>query len=536
MPQGDASQYPILPISLSIMGFCYIISFLISLLADYLSKSDQKKMIENRVKSDFKRLKEFLQSQKLEKFNPDEAKNRLTIITNLLMERINSNQIGVIETVPKIDRDTKSDKTAKVEEIKKEEIVDNFKLESQQTKSLNEISESVVKTEKSEKKVLIMNEPRLKEATESQKKIKNNSVEKKSSTFATSQVITSNSKTIELSDPKSQPVENYNDRVILTKETTIEDIIKKLSLAPRSATVFIEIREAKERESSPKETRGSTIKFTPPSTIGTVESDFKLNSDEINSSSNSKLNDKQNNYSKQNSDLMEIVNRKSALNQNLSKTFRDNQSKMIQERLKLDAEFRKTRHMAPKKNRWDENNKFSKYDDNDDDDDSESQAIVMKQSSIEILENFKISFIKFVIFTDATRIFGLFFRNAFDLVQNCQVEQEIKTDKSIKSVRQTVNEMSIGGGQGMLTLLSIFRYYQKKTITYTILSLETKLSRQSFGQRNKQTRLEWCHIGIVCQKSGKRETREQFHVLTMKCLELNCEEHPPQWQSRLSAG
>ncbi|RNA29043.1 KRAB-A domain-containing 2-like [Brachionus plicatilis] len=44
----------------------------------------------------------------------------------------------------------------------------------------------------------------------------------------------------------------------------------------------------------------------------------------------------------------------------------------------------------------------------------------------------------------------LFFRNAFDLVQICQIELEIRTDKSIKSVRQTVNEMSIGGGQGMV--------------------------------------------------------------------------------------
>ncbi|RNA35191.1 hypothetical protein BpHYR1_012408 [Brachionus plicatilis] len=46
--------------------------------------------------------------------------------------------------------------------------------------------------------------------------------------------------------------------------------------------------------------------------------------------------------------------------------------------------------------------------------------------------------------------------HAFDLVQtcfkpqvssqlkNCQIELEIRTDKSIKSVRQTVNEMSIG--------------------------------------------------------------------------------------------
>ncbi|RNA38370.1 hypothetical protein BpHYR1_035460 [Brachionus plicatilis] len=44
----------------------------------------------------------------------------------------------------------------------------------------------------------------------------------------------------------------------------------------------------------------------------------------------------------------------------------------------------------------------------------------------------------------------LFSRNAFDLVQNYQVELEIRTDNSIKNVRQVVNEMSIGGGQGMV--------------------------------------------------------------------------------------
>ncbi|RNA03959.1 hypothetical protein BpHYR1_038582 [Brachionus plicatilis] len=44
----------------------------------------------------------------------------------------------------------------------------------------------------------------------------------------------------------------------------------------------------------------------------------------------------------------------------------------------------------------------------------------------------------------------LFSRNAFDLVQNCQVELEIRTDKLLKSVKQPVNEMSIGGDQGIL--------------------------------------------------------------------------------------
>ncbi|RNA05144.1 KRAB-A domain-containing 2-like [Brachionus plicatilis] len=44
----------------------------------------------------------------------------------------------------------------------------------------------------------------------------------------------------------------------------------------------------------------------------------------------------------------------------------------------------------------------------------------------------------------------LFSRNAFDLVQNCQVELEIRTDKLLKSVKQPVNEMSIGGDQGIV--------------------------------------------------------------------------------------
>ncbi|RNA34461.1 hypothetical protein BpHYR1_021530 [Brachionus plicatilis] len=48
----------------------------------------------------------------------------------------------------------------------------------------------------------------------------------------------------------------------------------------------------------------------------------------------------------------------------------------------------------------------------------------------------------------------LFSSNAFDLVQNCQVELEIRTDKAIKSVRQAVNEMSFSGGQGMVRFLA----------------------------------------------------------------------------------
>ena len=50
-----------------------------------------------------------------------------------------------------------------------------------------------------------------------------------------------------------------------------------------------------------------------------------------------------------------------------------------------------------------------------------------------------------------SRVFSdLFARNAFDLVENCQAEITVRTDKAIKSIRQAVNEMSIGGGQGMV--------------------------------------------------------------------------------------
>ncbi|RNA33322.1 hypothetical protein BpHYR1_042767 [Brachionus plicatilis] len=78
-----------------------------------------------------------------------------------------------------------------------------------------------------------------------------------------------------------------------------------------------------------------------------------------------------------------------------------------------------------------------------------------------------------------------FSRNAFDLVQNCHIVPEIRTDKSIKRVRQTVNEMSIGGGQGMLATRKIektgkidnFIYFQNLllvTTKYFIRCSDTK--------------------------------------------------------------
>ncbi|RNA32086.1 KRAB-A domain-containing 2-like [Brachionus plicatilis] len=42
----------------------------------------------------------------------------------------------------------------------------------------------------------------------------------------------------------------------------------------------------------------------------------------------------------------------------------------------------------------------------------------------------------------------LFARNSFDLVKDCSIELNLKLDKAL-SVRQAVNELSIGGGQGM---------------------------------------------------------------------------------------
>ncbi|CAF0708788.1 unnamed protein product [Brachionus calyciflorus] len=43
----------------------------------------------------------------------------------------------------------------------------------------------------------------------------------------------------------------------------------------------------------------------------------------------------------------------------------------------------------------------------------------------------------------------LFARNSFDLVKNCSIELQVKLDKQI-SVSQAMNELSFGGGQGMV--------------------------------------------------------------------------------------
>jgi len=100
MVQGDASVYPILPISCSIVVFCYLISWIISIAADYLydlylvrySEEKQKVLIQDRVKSDLTVLKNFFKGNKIEKFDDEEAKKRLTIVQRLLNEKIYSKE------------------------------------------------------------------------------------------------------------------------------------------------------------------------------------------------------------------------------------------------------------------------------------------------------------------------------------------------------------------------------------------------------------------------------------------------------------
>ncbi|CAF0762947.1 unnamed protein product [Brachionus calyciflorus] len=51
---------------------------------------------------------------------------------------------------------------------------------------------------------------------------------------------------------------------------------------------------------------------------------------------------------------------------------------------------------------------------------------------------------------EAGVLVDLFSRNIFDLVPNCTLKLEFRTDKQVKGIRQTDNESSLGGGQGML--------------------------------------------------------------------------------------
>ncbi|CAF0900363.1 unnamed protein product [Brachionus calyciflorus] len=44
----------------------------------------------------------------------------------------------------------------------------------------------------------------------------------------------------------------------------------------------------------------------------------------------------------------------------------------------------------------------------------------------------------------------MFAGNSFDLVKDANLELNIRSDISVKGIRQAVNELSIGGGQGMV--------------------------------------------------------------------------------------
>ena len=100
MVQGDGSTYPVLPISLSIIAGCYIFSFIIAKFADFIydiyliryCNLPEKNLIVRRVRNDIQRIKNILKTDKIEIFDPNEAKKRLTIISQLVNERINSKE------------------------------------------------------------------------------------------------------------------------------------------------------------------------------------------------------------------------------------------------------------------------------------------------------------------------------------------------------------------------------------------------------------------------------------------------------------
>jgi hypothetical protein len=96
MVQGNGSQYPVIPISFAIIVFCYLISAIIATLVDYMydfylikfAKLEQRALIKKRVKSDMKRMRNFFKPSKLEKFDREEAKKRLSIISEIVMEKV----------------------------------------------------------------------------------------------------------------------------------------------------------------------------------------------------------------------------------------------------------------------------------------------------------------------------------------------------------------------------------------------------------------------------------------------------------------
>lgn len=52
----------------------------------------QRTLIRSRIKSDFERIKNLFRSNKIEKFDKENAKSRLTIVEKVLNERINSKE------------------------------------------------------------------------------------------------------------------------------------------------------------------------------------------------------------------------------------------------------------------------------------------------------------------------------------------------------------------------------------------------------------------------------------------------------------
>ncbi|CAF1091314.1 unnamed protein product, partial [Brachionus calyciflorus] len=65
---------------------------------------------------------------------------------------------------------------------------------------------------------------------------------------------------------------------------------------------------------------------------------------------------------------------------------------------------------------------------------------------------------------------NLFARNSFDLVKDCSIEIQVKLEKQI-SVRQAINELSIGGGQRMLKV-SRFHVNHLRPLNYQQMERE----------------------------------------------------------------
>ncbi|RNA00453.1 hypothetical protein BpHYR1_015408 [Brachionus plicatilis] len=51
----------------------------------------------------------------------------------------------------------------------------------------------------------------------------------------------------------------------------------------------------------------------------------------------------------------------------------------------------------------------------------------------------------------------MFARNCFDLLKDSNLTLNVNTSKSVKGIRAAVNELSIGGGQGITQMMRINR-------------------------------------------------------------------------------